>query len=157
MVGTRPYNCAAGGASLFFDVRVADPYCKHFHYLVAQNVMPPCGGAYECPSQHVPRFQMAEIVARAMVSPEGDAGVPLTYGPDVVTGLSYSCNAGNPAIHFADVPASNVACRFVHFLWAKGVVAGCGPDVFCPDGDITRGEMAKFLANAFESTKLYGP
>jgi hypothetical protein len=155
-VGTRPYNCAAGGESLFYDVHPTDPYCKHFHYLVAQNVMPPCGGFFECPSQPVPRDQMAGVVARAMVAPSGDAAVPLTYGPDPVTGLSYSCSAASPAIHFTDVGVSSPSCRLVHFLWARGVIAGCGPDTFCPRGDITRGEMAKFLVHAFD-LKLYEP
>ncbi len=157
VVGTRSYNCAAGGESLFYDVHPTDPYCKHFHYLVAQDVMPPCGGSFECPSQPVPRDQMAGIVARAMVAPGGIAAVPLTYGPDPVTGLSYSCNASSPSIHFTDVGVSSLSCRLVHFLWAKGVIAGCGPRRHSvPDGDITRGEMAKFLANAFD-LKLYGP
>jgi hypothetical protein len=155
-VGTRPYNCAAGGESLFYDVHPTDPYCKHFHYLAAQNVMPACNGFFECPSQPVPRDQMAGVVARAMVAPSGDAAVPLTYGPDPVTGLSYSCSAASPAIHFTDVGMSSPSCRLVHFLWARGVIAGCGPDTFCPRGDITRGEMAKFLVNAFD-LKLYGP
>jgi hypothetical protein len=155
-VGTRPYDCAAGGNSLFFDVHPTDPYCKHFHYLAAQNVMPPCDGSHECPSQPVARDQMAEVVARAMAAPNGDGGVPLTYGPDPVTGLSYSCDTAGPAIHFTDVKPSSAACRFAHYLWARGIIVGCGPDTFCPRGDITRGEMAKFLVNAFD-LKLYGP
>jgi len=155
-IGDQPYNCAAGGVSVFSDVSPTDSFCKHFHYLAAQNVMPGCGDASECPSQLLSRLEMAETVARAIVSPKGDVGIPGRYGPDPVTGLSYSCEAETREVHFTDVDASSPSCRFVHFLWAKGVVAGCGPDTFCSGGDITRGEMAKFLVNAFD-LKLYRP
>jgi len=155
-IGDQSYNCVADGASLFRDVAPTDAFCKHFHYLAAQNVMPGCGDSSECPSQLLSRLEMAETVARAIVSPKGDAGVPERYGPDPVTGLSYSCEAATAELHFKDADTSNPLCPFVHFLWAKGVVAGCGPDTFCSGGDITRGEMAKFLVNAFE-LKLYGP
>ena len=82
--------------------------------------------------------------------------MPLNYGPDPVTGHSYSCDAASAVTHFTNVGVSSASCRHVHYLWAKGVIAGCGPDSFCPRGDITRGEMAKFLVNAFD-LKLYGP
>ena len=82
--------------------------------------------------------------------------MPLTYGPDSVTRLSYSCDAASPRINFIDVPETDPFCRAVHYLWAKGIVGGCGPAEFCRDGDVTRAEMAKFLVNAF-ALKLYGP
>jgi S-layer family protein len=155
-VGSAPYDCAAGGTSLFRDVSPTDAFCKHFHYLAAKNVMPGCQPFFDCPGRLMTRLEMAQTVARAMVAPSGDAAVPSNYGPDPVTGLSYSCDPESAATHFSDVDASHQSCRHVHYLWAKGVIAGCGPDMFCPDGDIARSEMAKFLVNAFQ-LKLYGP
>ena len=75
---------------------------------------------------------------------------------DGTTGRSYSCAAGSPQIHFSDVPASNAFCKHVHFLWAKGVVAGCSATKYCPTQPVTRDAMAKFLANGF-GLELYGP
>jgi hypothetical protein len=99
---------------------------------------------------------MAAFMAKAIVAPAGGAGVPLTYGPDPVTGLSYSCNVGSPSVHFTDVPASNTFCKHIHYLWARGIIAGCGATTYCPNDPVTRDAMAKFLSNAF-NTPLYGP
>jgi hypothetical protein len=71
-----------------------------------------------------------------------------------VTGFSYNCNGTN--IHFADVPASNVFCKHVHFLWAKGIVSGISPTQYGPGLPVTRDQMARFLSNAF-NLQLYGP
>ena len=99
---------------------------------------------------------MAAFVAKAIVAPAGGAGLPQTYGPDPVTGFSYSCNAGTPNIHFTDVPVTDQFCKHVHYLWAKGIITGCGPTTYCPDDPVTRDAMAKFLTAAF-NLQLYGP
>jgi hypothetical protein len=80
----------------------------------------------------------------------------MSYGPDLVTGRSYSCLAGAPELHFDDVPAADPFCKHIHYLWAKGVASGCGPTLFCNAGQVTRGEMAKLIVNTLHLT-LYGP
>ena len=156
VVGSTPYNCVAGGSSAFTDVLPTDDFCRHVHYLAVQNVTLGCGASMYCPNDLVTRLQMASFVAKAMVAPGGGPAVPLTYGPDPVTGLSYSCDTGSPNTHFTDVPATDQFCKHVHFLWAKGVVTGCTGTTYCPDSDVARDEMAKFLGNAFQLV-LYGP
>jgi hypothetical protein len=99
---------------------------------------------------------MAILIAKAMVAAAGGGGVPAVYGPDPDTGFSYSCDAGSPNLHFTDVLVSDPFCAHAHYLWAKGVISGCSPDQYCPDLDVRRGEMAKFLSNAFRLV-LYGP
>jgi S-layer homology domain len=150
------YNCTAGGVSLFTDVAPTDVFCKHVHYLATQNVMLGCSATTLCPSANVDRDEMAGFIAEAIVRPGGDTAVALAYGPDPVTGLSYSCDVGSPDIHFTDVPTSDPFCKHVHYLWAKGVVAGCSGDQYCPTVDVTRDAMSEFLVNAF-GLKLYGP
>ncbi len=88
--------------------------------------------------------------------PGGGSSVPLAYGPDPVTGFSYSCSSASPSIHFTDVPVSDTFCKSVHFLWARGVIAGCAATLYCPSLPVTRDQMAKFLSNAF-GLSLYGP
>jgi hypothetical protein len=73
-----------------------------------------------------------------------------------VTGRSYSCSVGSPDLHFSDISASDSFCKHVHFLWARGVIAGCSATQYCPTGQVGRGEMAKFLSHAF-GIQLYGP
>ena len=155
-VGGEPYNCTAGGVSLYSDVAPTDTACRHVHYVAAQNVMSGCGAVWFCPNRTLSRGQMVVTIAAAMIAPQGEAAIPMTYGPDSTTGLSYSCNPSTLNVHFVDVPAGGELCNAAHYLWARGVIAGCGPDALCADGDVSRDQMAKFLVNAFH-LKLYGP
>ena len=142
-----------GGVSLFSDVAPTDIFCKHVHYIAAKNVTSGCRGQVLSRRRRL-RLEMASFIARAGRAAE--AAIPLTYGPDPVTGLSYSCDAGSPNIHFTDVPATDTFCKHVHFLWAKGIIAGCSSTTYCPTGTVSRDQMAKFLVNAF-ALSLYGP
>ena len=155
-VGSSPYNCTAGGISLFSDVSPTDTFCKHVHYLASKNVTSGCSAGKYCPSDDISRLEMASFIAKAVVAPSGGPAIPTTYGPDPVTGLSYSCDASSPNVHFTDVSASNSFCKHVHFLWAKGIIAGCSSTTYCPSGTVSRDQMAKFLVNAFR-LELYGP
>src|SRR5262249_44838818 len=125
IVAGKYYDCEPAGISLFSDVAPTDAFCRHVHVLAAQNVTLGCTPTTFCPNALVSRIQMAGFVAKAMVAPGGGSRVPLTYGPDPVTGSSYSCDAGSPNVHFADVPASDPFCKHVHYLWARGIVGGC--------------------------------
>ena len=150
------YVCGPLGFSLFSDVAITDSFCRHVHYLAAKNVTLGCGVAQYCPGQTVTRDAMASFIAKALVAPGGGNAVPETYGPDPVTGLSYSCNAGSPNTHFSDVSVSHPFCKHVHYLWARGIVGGCSATQYCPTLAVNRDAMAKFIANAF-GLELYGP
>jgi hypothetical protein len=153
----RDYECHYGiGTSLFADVAPGDIFCKHVHYLGIQNITLGCSAWNYCPHPFVTRGEMAVFIARAMVAPGGGSAVPASYGPDPATGLSYSCEAGSPNLHFADVFVSDSFCKHVHFLWAKGIISGCSATEYCPADQVSRGAMAKFLGNAF-NLQLYGP
>jgi S-layer homology domain len=49
---------------------------------------------------------------------------------------------------FNDVPVSDPAFQFIEALASSGITAGCGGGNFCPDGFLTRRQMAVFLAKA---------
>jgi len=49
---------------------------------------------------------------------------------------------------FGDVPTDYPYFRAIEALAASGITSGCGGGNFCPNQNITRGELAKFLANA---------
>jgi len=155
-VGVNPYVCGPGGTSLFTDVPPTDITCRSVHYIAAQNVTAGCSPNTYCGGNNVTRLEMASFMAKAIVAPQGGPGVPLTYGPDPITGLSYSCDTGSPNTFFTDVPASNTFCKHVHFLWAKGFITGCGGTNYCPNDPVTRDAMAKFLVASF-NLQLYGP
>jgi hypothetical protein len=152
----KPYNCTAGGTSLFTDVQPTDIFCKAVHYIAVQNVTAGCAPALYCSSNLITRQEMAIFMAKAVVAPGGGAAVPNAYGPDPVTGFSYSCDAGSPNLHFTDVSTSDSFCKHTHYLWARGIITGCSATQYCPTLDVGRDEMSKFLTNAF-GLLLYGP
>lgn len=47
---------------------------------------------------------------------------------------------------FSDVPTNHWAFRHIEALSESGITAGCGGSKFCPDSNLTRAEMAVFLA-----------
>lgn len=54
---------------------------------------------------------------------------------------------------FLDVPSSHTFFADVEWLAARGITAGCNPptnDRFCPDGFVSRGQMAAFLDRALD-------
>src|SRR5262249_11534232 len=61
--------------------------------------------------------------------------------------LQVSPAPGSPT--FGDVPPSSIYYQFIEALAASGITAGCDlvPD-YCPDRNITRAEMAVFIAKA---------
>jgi hypothetical protein len=85
-----------------------------------------CGGGNFCPDAAITRAQAAILIIRAL-------GV--TNPPPVGEG------------HFKDVPPGHPAYSFVEELARRGVT-GCSPVAFCPNGLLTRSEMAFFVAQA---------
>ena len=151
------YNCAAvGGISIYVDVKPTDPFCKHVHYIVAQNVAQGTDATHFQPAGIVDRGSMAIFVAKAMVAPNGGNAIPKVYGPDPITHVSYNCNTFGTLIQFSDVKPTDPFCKHVMFLFAHGIVAGVTPLTYQPATVVTRDQMAKFLTNAF-SLLLYGP
>ena len=60
---------------------------------------------------------------------------------------------------FSDVPNTNAHHDDIAAIALAGVTSGCGPGVYCPDADVTRGQMASFLRRglgrvAFRGTSL---
>ncbi len=49
---------------------------------------------------------------------------------------------------FTDVPLSHPYFRAIEALAKSGITGGCGGGNFCPNQNVTRGEMAAFLARA---------
>jgi hypothetical protein len=152
-VGNATYNCVAGGGSAFIDISPTDAFCKHVHWMAAKGFEPGCAKSHYCPGDNVLRADLATIVAAALVG--AGNSVPLSY-TDPVTTLSYDCNAAGSKLHFNDVHPSDAACAAIHYLWAKGIAAGCTVDTFCPTDGAARGEAAAYIAKAWQ-LPLYGP
>lgn len=87
-----------------------------------------CGEDLYCPAEEVNRGQFASLLARAL--------------PDLIP--------DNARDFFSDDDAS-VHEGAINRLASAAVVAGCGPDRFCPEDPLTRGQIATLLARALPS------
>lgn len=93
--------------------------------LAASGITGGCGGTSFCPNAPVKRDQMASFLRRA-----------LTLAP------SYDD-------HFIDDDGL-MAENDINSFAEAGVTGGCGPDRYCPSGQVTRGQMAAFLHRAMQ-------
>jgi hypothetical protein len=75
-------------------------------------------------------------------------GGQTAFGGAVITWLRTVSPAPGAAT-FGDVPTNFLYFRAIEALAASGITSGCGGGNFCPNGTVTRGEMAAFLARAF--------
>jgi hypothetical protein len=53
-----------------------------------------------------------------------------------------------PVPYFTDVTAASPYFSYIQKLRQLGITAGCTPTRFCPDDNLTRGQMAVFLIRA---------
>jgi hypothetical protein len=116
----------------FSDVSTTSPFYRFVETLLHTGVTGGCGADVYCPSTPTTREQMAVFVLAAK---EG-AG----YAPP-------PCTVPNL---FSDVPETSPFCRFIEELANRGVVAGCGPNIYCPTANVTREQMAIFVLRTLD-------
>ena len=88
-----------------------------------------CGSGNYCPDSPNTRAQMSVFIWKGQ---HGDTA------PPACTGV------------FTDVPCpSGFAVDYIEGLYNEGVTAGCGGGNFCPNANITNGQMAVFLVKGF--------
>jgi len=107
---------------------------KHIEYAVSQNVVKGYSDGTYKPDLVVDRGQMAVFVARAMVTPGGDAGIP-----DPV-----------PPASFPDVLSDFWAYKQVEYCADQGVVKGYDDGTYRPGDPVTRDQMAVYVVRAFK-------
>jgi parallel beta-helix repeat protein/predicted outer membrane repeat protein len=82
-----------------------------------------------CPTGTVTRAQMAVFLMKGM------------------NGSSYSPPAATGTV-FNDVAINSFAAAYIEAFAAEGITGGCGSGNFCPNGLVTRAQMAVFLLKA---------
>ena len=120
----------ASGDGLFWDDD-GSVFEQDIEQLAAAGITggcnPPTNNRY-CPNDYLTRGQMAAMLVRAL-------GLTASNGTDFVD--------DNDSIFETDIEK----------LSAAGITAGCNPPTnnrFCPDGRVTRGQMAAFLVRAID-------
>jgi S-layer family protein len=118
---------------MFTDVPTSFWAAAFIEQLAADGISRGCGADVFCPNATVTRAQMAVFLVRAR---HGSSFVP-----PPATGTT-----------FADVPASYWAASYIEQLYADGITGGCAATPerrYCPDDNVSRGEMAVFLARTY--------
>ena len=162
----------------FDDVPPGAQFRTDIGWLVREAITAGCAPALYCPNGLVTRGQMATFLARALDLPSTStdyfsddnankhevainrlraAGITSGCGPgrfcpdglvtraQMASFLSRALDlASTPTDFFGDDEASTHE-RAINRLAASGITSGCAPGRFCPDGIVTRGQMAAFL------------
>jgi hypothetical protein len=108
----------------FNDLTSSNPFYNHINVLRLWSITTGCTATNYCPGANVTRGQMAVFVIRSLM---GDT-FPFPETP-----------------YFTDVPATHPFFKYIQKMRDLNITAGCGADTYCPDSNVTRGEMAVFL------------
>lgn len=119
----RAMDLSTSGSSDYRDVQDGSVHDGAIAAVTGRGVMDACATGFFCPTTNVDRAEMANILARML---DLDATARSTV--------------------FSDVSGALVGV--VEAIREIGVTEGCGGTRYCPDGDVTRAEMATFLSRA---------
>jgi|GEM_PF-1506500 S-layer homology domain. len=131
MKGSSYSPPVVGTGTGFLDVPVTYWAAAWIKQLAAEGITSGCGSGNYCPETLVTRAQMAIFLLRAK---HGASYVP----PDAGSGTG-----------FTDVPATYWAAAWIKQLASEGITSGCGAGLYCPEGSVTREQMAAFLSRVF--------
>jgi hypothetical protein len=115
-----------GPAFPFSDVDSASSFWPFIQGIYAAEVIPDCGVGSFCPNNVITRKEMSKFL---LISKNG-----ANYSPPACT-----------TAMFTDVPCSNPYAIWVNEIAREGITGGCGGGNFCPEGSVTRAQMAVFL------------
>ena len=115
---------------VFDDVPCGSGFAPWIEQLAEEGITGGCGGDNYCPVNPVRRDQMAVFILKAL---HGGTYVPPPCDGD-----------------FDDVACPSQFAAWIEQLAAEGVTGGCGGNNYCPLNNVTRGQMAAFLYNAFD-------
>ncbi len=114
-------------APLFTDVPSSYLFVDYINLLKLNGITPGCNATGYCPEEPMLRTEMAAFIIRALF------------------GESFSYT---PTPYFTDVPASHPYFKYIQKMRDQGITIGCTETTYCPDGQVSRGQMAAFLIRA---------
>jgi hypothetical protein len=108
----------------FADVPNSSAFYDSINIMRLWSITSGCTATDYCPASPVTRGQMAVFIIRALF---GDSFT--------IPNVPY----------FTDVPATHPLFSYIQKMRELGITSGCTATTFCPDSNVTRGEMAVFL------------
>jgi hypothetical protein len=110
------------------DVTLTNPYRKFIEYVTRKGIATGCDASNFCPDRPLTRREMVVWLLKAL-------GVNQPPPPTFQ--------------RFDDVPLTDPAAPYIEEAAVRGITAGCGGRLFCPDAPLTRGQMAVFFVTTF--------
>ncbi len=133
-------------APYFTDVPTTNGFFPFIQKLEELGITNGCGAGLFCPTETIPRWEMAIFMVRSRLALHG--------APFTTAKIPY----------FTDVPTNvegnGVPFPFIQRAYEEHVTNGCGvnPLIYCPDELVTRGQMASFIMRGlFNETTILGP
>ena len=123
------FDCFAGRDAVAFTDISSSPFKSDIEWVYLQGITTGCTTTTYCPDDPVTRAQMATFLARAL---HLSGSAPNAFTDD--DGSIYEPN--------------------INLVAQSGIASGCGGTKFCPNGLVSREQMASFLARALH---LSGP
>ncbi len=111
----------------FSDVFPDNIYYRYIQKMKETGITAGCGKDIYCPDRPITRAEMAVFIIKARRAVKYNKSVP----------------------SFNDVPSYHWAYSYIEALNRLGITSGCGGGRYCPDGLVTRAQMAVFLSKAF--------
>ena len=134
---TEKYECynedtyVTVGDSIFGDLSPSSWAYEYIRAIRDAGITGGCGNGNYCPQGLVTREQMAAFLVRAV---EGEPA-------------ANSCGGSS---YFSDVPPDAWSCPHIKRLSELNITGGCGGGKYCPQGLVTRDQMAAFIVRAVE-------
>jgi hypothetical protein len=108
----------------FDDVDSGNTLFDYINTMRLWSITGGCTATSYCPGNNVTRGQMAVFVIRAVL---GDS---FTFPAEP---------------YFTDAPSTHPFFKYIQKMRELGITTGCTATTYCPDANVTRGEMAVFL------------
>ena len=116
--------------TVFNDIPASYWAAAWIEQFYAEGITSGCGNGNFCPEKvSTTRAEMAVFLLRGK------------YGSNHIPPA--------PSGIFNDVPVGYWAAAWIEQLYAEGITSGCGNGNYCPEGSLTRAEMAVFLVKTF--------
>jgi S-layer homology domain len=115
-----------GPAFPFSDNPTSSGFFPFIQGIYANEIIPECALGSFCPAGNITRKEMSKFL---LLARNGANFVPP------------AC----PTPTFTDVPCSHPYATWIYEMARLGITSGCAPNLFCPEGTVTRNQMAVFL------------
>ena len=122
------YTPPPATGTLFADVPAGSAHAASIEQFARDGITSGCAVGLYCPGASVTRAQMAVFLLRMVYG--------AAYSPPAATGI------------FSDTPLNYWAVDWIEQLAAEGITTGCASNRYCPEGFVTRDQMAVFLVRA---------